>query len=170
MAHTYHRDHGHEADLCRSLKFLVEKLIKAGHLRRYLRDAEQGVKSGQPTDRVIASLTVQVKSRPTINYILGGQTDDRYQSKFQQKKFIKAATVKARVNVIHTDSGQEAEPIDGPISCAPINLNRVIVLHYDALVLTLYINGFDVHRVLQLLAFILIKLSPGVLNLAENPL
>ena len=31
----YHRDHGHETNHCQSLKFLVEKLIRAGHLRRY---------------------------------------------------------------------------------------------------------------------------------------
>ena len=46
--------------------------------------------------------------------------------------------------------------------------------HYDALLLTLCINGFDVHRVLvdpgsatnllQLLAFIQMKLSSGMLN------
>ena len=53
------------------------------------------------------------------------------------------------MNVIHTESSQsEAEPIDGPISFPSIDPNRVIVPHYDALVLTLCINGFDVHRVL----------------------
>ena len=56
--------------------------------------------------------------------------------------------VKARVNVVRTESGQEAEPIDGPISFALINQNRVIVPHYDALVFTLCINGFVMHRVL----------------------
>ena len=94
--------------------------------------------------------------------------DDRYQSKRQQKKLIRAATVKAKVIVVHTESGQESEPIDGPISFAPINPNKVIVPHYDALVLTLCINGFDVHRVSVdpssaadvLLAFIHMKLSP----------
>ena len=50
--------------------------------------------------------------------------------------------------------------------------------HYDALVLTLYINGFDVHRVLidpgnaadllQLLAFKQMKLSLGMLNSVER--
>ena len=64
--------------------------------------------------------------------------------------------------------------IDGPIAFPPVNPNRVIVPHYDALVLTLCINGFDVHRVLvdpgsatnllQLLAFIQMKLSSGMLN------
>ena len=42
----------------------------------------------------------------------------------------------------------ETELINGPISFPPVNLNRVIMPHYDALVLTLCINGFDVHRVL----------------------
>ena len=78
------------------------------------------------------------------------------------------------MNVVHTERGQEAWPINGPISFAPINPSRVIVPHYDALVLTLCINGFDVHRVLvdpgsatdllQLLDFIQMNLSPGMLN------
>ena len=43
---------------------------------------------------------------------------------------------------------EETKPIDDSIPFPPVNSNRVIVLHYDALVFTLYINGFDVHRVL----------------------
>ena len=38
--------------------------------------------------------------------------------------------------------------MDDPIFFPLVNSNRVIVPHYDALVLTLCINGFDVHRVL----------------------
>ena len=52
------------------------------------------------------------------------------------------------MNAVYIETSQEVEQIDGPISFAPINPNRVIVPHYDALVLTLCINGFDVHRVL----------------------
>ena len=74
---------------------------------------------------------------------------NQYQSKRQQKKLVRAATVKARVNGVHTKSSQgEAEPIDGLISFPSVNSNNVIVPYYDALVLTLCINGFDVHRVL----------------------
>ena len=55
--------------------------------------------------------------------------------------------MKARVNVVHMESSQgESELIDGPISFPLVNPTRVIVPHYDALVLTLYINGFDVHK------------------------
>ena len=83
--------------------------------------------------------------------------------------------VKSRVNVIHTSgSREETKPIDGPISFSPVNPNRVIVPHYDALVLTLSINDFDVHKVLvdpgsaadllQLPAFNQMKLSQQMLN------
>ena len=64
--------------------------------------------------------------------------------------------------------------MDSPISFLPINLNKIIVPHYNALVLTLCISGFDVHKVLvdlgsatnllQLLAFNQMRLSLGVLN------
>ena len=81
------------------------------------------------------------------------------------------------MNAIHTESNQgEVEPIVSPISFPLVNSNKVIVPHYDALVLTLYINGFDVNRVLvdpgsavdllQLPTFIHMKLSSGMLNSA----
>ena len=63
---------------------------------------------------------------------------------------MRAATVKARVNVVHKGgSREETKQIDGPISFPLVNTNRVIVPHYDALVLTLCISSFDVHRVLE---------------------
>ena len=77
----YHKEHGHEIDRCRSLKFLVEKLIKAGHLRMYLREVDQEVESGQPTRRITANTATPLEPRLAINYVLGGPADDRYQSK-----------------------------------------------------------------------------------------
>ena len=158
---------------------MVEKLIKAGHLRRYLREVDQGVESRWLAGRIVASPATLSKPRPTINYILGDLIDDHYQSKRQQKRLVKAATINARVNAVHTESNQgEVEPIDDPISFPPMNSNKVIVPHYDALVLTLCINGFDVHRVLvdpgsatdllQLLAFTQMKLSSNMLNSARR--
>ena len=108
---------------------------------------------------------------------MGGPADDQYQSKRQQKRLVIAATVKAKVNADHTESSQgEVEPIDGPISFPLVNPNRVIVSHYNALVLTLCINGFDVHKVLvdpsnaadllQLPSFTRMKLSSNMLNSA----
>ena len=40
------------------------------------------------------------------------------------------------------------QPIDGPLSFPHMNPTRVIIPHQDALVLTMCINNFDVHRVL----------------------
>ena len=58
------------------------------------------------------------------------------------------ATVKVLVNAIHMrGSCEETKPIDGLISFPAVNSNRVIVPHYDALVLTLCISGFNVHKV-----------------------
>ena len=62
---------------------------------------------------------------------------------------LRAASVKARVNTINTsESSTLVQPIDGPISFHLVNPTRVITPHYDALILTLCINNFDVHRVL----------------------
>ena len=62
---------------------------------------------------------------------------------------LRAASVRARVNTV---SAQEnitvVQPIDGPISFPLINPTQVITPHYDALVLNISINSFDVHRVL----------------------
>ena len=53
------------------------------------------------------------------------------------------------MNTIHIpDNSRAIQPIDDPISFPPVNLSRVITLHHDALVLTLYINDFNVHKVL----------------------
>ena len=57
--------------------------------------------------------------------------------------------VKAQENSVHTGgSWEDIKPIYGLISFPLVNPNRVIVPHYDALVLTFCISGFDVHRVL----------------------
>ena len=53
------------------------------------------------------------------------------------------------MNTIHIPNSSRAiQPIDSPISCRPVNPSRIISLHHDALILTLCINNFDVHRVL----------------------
>ena len=62
---------------------------------------------------------------------------------------LQVASVRARVNTVSTrENTTIAQPIDDLISFSPVNLTRVITLHYDAIVLIVYINGFYVHRVL----------------------
>ena len=141
----YHRDHGHETNRCRSLKFLVERLIRAGHLRRYVWETIRGAEEAPAFERIAASAELLPEPRPTINYILGGPVDDQYQSKCQKTRLLRAATAQARVNTIHIPNSSRAiQPIDGPIYFPPINPFRV----NDAIVLTLCINDFDVHKVL----------------------
>ena len=62
---------------------------------------------------------------------------------------LRAASVRARVNTISVRENIIAvQPVDDPISFPPINHTRVISPHYDALVLIIGINSFDVHKVL----------------------
>ena len=62
---------------------------------------------------------------------------------------LRAASVRARVNTVSAQENITAvQPVDGLISFPPINPTRVITPHYDALVLIIDINNFDVHRVL----------------------
>ena len=146
---NYHQDHGHETNNCQSLKFLMEKLILVGHLRRYLRGPTSGAPAIPATDRVVAKIEHAPEPRPTINFILGGPTDIQFQSRKQRRRMLRTASVRARINVIsHQGSAPAAQPVDVPISFPPINPTRVITPHYDALVLIICINSFNVHRVL----------------------
>ena len=149
IRYDYHRDHGHETNNFQSLKFLVEKLIRAGHLRRYLRGPTSGAIAAPATDRAVAEIEHAPEPRPTIHFILGGPADSQYQSKKQRRRTLRTASVRARINTINNQgNAPAAQPVDDPISFPPINPTRVITPHYDALVLTVCINGFDVHKVL----------------------
>ena len=53
---------------------------QAGHLRRYVRDTFRRAKVASAVERIAASTELPPKPWPTINYILGGPTDDQYQS------------------------------------------------------------------------------------------
>ena len=146
---NYHRDHGHETNHCHSLKFLVEKLIRAGHLKRYLREQTHGATTAPTAGRAIVEIEHDPKPRSNINYILGGPADSQYQSKKQQRRMLWAASVRAKVNTISNRGDVPTVlPVDGPISFPPINPTCVITPHYDAFVLTVCINNFDGDKVL----------------------
>ena len=78
LRYDYHRDHGNETDRCRSLKFMVEKFIKAGHFRRYVKEIDHEVESSQDTDKVTVVAATLLESSPAINYILGRLSNDQY--------------------------------------------------------------------------------------------
>ena len=71
----YHRDHGHETNQFRSLNFMVEKLIRAGYLRRYIREKVRVAKAAPAVERITVDSELPPEPRPIINYILGGPTD-----------------------------------------------------------------------------------------------
>ena len=124
-------------------------LIRVGHLRRYLREPTRGATAAPTTDRAVAEIEHASEPRSTINFILGGPVDSQYQSKKQRRRMLRTASVRAQVNTISNQGNAlAAQPVDDPISFSPINPTRVITLHYDALVLTICINDFDVNRVL----------------------
>ena len=121
----YHRDHGHETNNCQSLKFPVEKLIRAGHLRRYLRGPTSGAPAIPATDRVVEKIEHAPEPRPTINFILGGPADSQYKTKKQRRRTLRTTSIRARINAIsHQGSAPAAQPVDGPISFPPINPAR----------------------------------------------
>ena len=126
----------------------MEKLIRAGHLRGYIRDSPRPIEATPIAERIAALSELPSEPWPTINYILGGLANDQYQSSRQRKKLLRVATVQDRVNTISAlDNSKAIQPVDSLISFPPINPSRVITPHHDALVLTLCINNFDVHRV-----------------------
>ncbi|XP_059591682.1 uncharacterized protein LOC132253520 [Vitis vinifera] len=74
----------------RCLHYLVEKLIKAGHLKQYLRsDARSG-----DTSRNHNSGTPRAPTAPkaVINYINGGPSDEEYDSKRKRQRLLRVAS------------------------------------------------------------------------------
>ena len=127
----------------------MERLIRAGHLRRYVRETIRGAEAAPLVEIIAANVELLPDPRPTINYKLGGPIDDQYQSKHRKMRLLRAATAQARVNTIHIPySSRSIQPINDPISFPSVNPSMVITPCHDALVLTLCINNIDVHRVL----------------------
>ena len=76
---AYHKEHGHTMEQCRSLHYLVERLIKVRHLKQYVRSkARVGDTSRSRDSRISRAL---VAPRAVINYIHGGPLDEEYDSK-----------------------------------------------------------------------------------------
>ena len=74
-----HKEHGHTTKQCRSLHYLVEKLIKAGYLKQYVRS---GVKYRETSQSPVTAFPTAVAApRVVINYIHGGPINKEYSSK-----------------------------------------------------------------------------------------
>ena len=66
----YHKEHGHTTKTCRSLHYMVEDLLKAGHLKQYVRTVPKD--EGSPHGRGPRAPAAPV--RAIINYINGGHS------------------------------------------------------------------------------------------------
>ena len=62
---------------------LGRKTNQSKHLGRYVSEVDYGAKSGPPADIIIAGATTLSETRLAINYILGGPSENQYQSKRQ---------------------------------------------------------------------------------------
>nr|CAN74391.1 hypothetical protein VITISV_042652 [Vitis vinifera] len=76
---VFHKEHGHTTETCRSLQYLVEKLIKAGHLKQYLRSDTEGKVTSQHHNPGAPRAPAAPKA--VINYINGGPSDEEYDSR-----------------------------------------------------------------------------------------
>nr|CAN69319.1 hypothetical protein VITISV_032662 [Vitis vinifera] len=141
---AFHKDHGHTTETCRAFQFLVERLIKAGHLKQYLRsdnggrDASQHHNPGAPA-----------APKAVINYINGGPSDEEYDSRRKRQKLLRAVSIHERINSILPGLiGEGHRPIDGTIIFPPVDPTRTLQPYRDALILSLEIGDFDVRRIL----------------------
>ncbi|RVW59586.1 hypothetical protein CK203_107434 [Vitis vinifera] len=76
---AYHKEHDHTTKQCRSFHYLVEKLLKFGHLKQYVCSDERRAQTDQDLD--VQILRTSIAPRVAINYIHGGPTDEEYNSK-----------------------------------------------------------------------------------------
>ena len=64
---SYHKDHDHTTEQCKSLHYLVEKLIKVGHLKQYIHTT--GEQRETTKEVAIQASTSPVALKVVINYI-----------------------------------------------------------------------------------------------------
>ncbi|RVX23028.1 Retrovirus-related Pol polyprotein from transposon 297 [Vitis vinifera] len=169
----YHKDHGHTTETCRSLHYMVEDLLKAGHLKQYIRTVPKGEGSSHGRGPRAPAAPVRV----VINYIHGRPLDDEYSSKRKRQRLLRAATVREHVSSIQPGLASGGiHPIDGTIVFPAVDPAQVLQPHRDALILTLGVGDFDVKRILvdpgssaDLLQVAVIKQMGFIPSSLENP-
>ena len=144
---AYHKEHGHTTKQCRNLHYLVEKLIRAGYLKQYVHlEEKRGEVARNPAT---TTSPTSATPRAIINYINGGPIDEEYNSKWKRQRQFWAASIRERASSIQPGLADEGmSPIDGVITFPPVDPNRVLQPHQDALILTLGIDDFDVRQIL----------------------
>ncbi|RVX09469.1 Transposon Ty3-I Gag-Pol polyprotein [Vitis vinifera] len=144
---VFHKDHGHTTETCQAFQYLVERLIKAGHLKQYLRSDNGGRDASQHHNPGVPRAPAAPKA--VINYINGGPSDEEYDFMRKRQKLLQATSIRERINSIRPGlTGGGPRPIDGTIIFPPVDPNRTLQPHCDALILSLEIGDFDVRRIL----------------------
>ena len=144
---AFHKEHGHTTEECRCLHYLVERLIRARHLKQYLRSDVGGKNSSQ--NHNTGAPRAPAAPKAVINYINGGPSEEEYDSKRKRQKLLQAASVLERINSIQPGiSGGGPRPIDGTIIFPPVDPTWILHPHRDALILFLEIGDFNVRRIL----------------------
>ncbi|RVW74067.1 Transposon Tf2-11 polyprotein [Vitis vinifera] len=73
---VFHKDHGHTTETCRSLQYLVERLIKAGHLKQYLRSDTGG------RDKLLRAASIRERIIPSGRVLLERPSPHRWNNHF----------------------------------------------------------------------------------------
>ncbi|XP_034684077.1 uncharacterized protein LOC117913226 [Vitis riparia] len=152
---------------------MVEDLLKAGHLKQYVRTMPKGEGSSHGRGPRAPAAPV----RAVINYINGGPLDDEYSSKRKRQRLLRATTVWEHVSSIQPGlANWGIHPINGTIVFPTMDPARVLQPHRDALILTLGVGDFDVKRILvnpgssaDLLLVAVIKQMGFIPSNLENP-
>ena len=172
---AYHKKHNHTTKQCRGLHYLVEKLVRARHLRQYVYSEGKNMESSQ--NLVTTPPTTSAALRVVINYIHGGPLDEEYDSKQKIQRLLQAASVREQVSSIRLDlTNRSMRPIDETITFPSVDSHQIVQPHQDALILTLRVSDFDVRWILVdprsstdlLQAFVIKQMGFSPSNL-ENP-
>ncbi|RVW51654.1 hypothetical protein CK203_066700 [Vitis vinifera] len=140
---AFHKDHGHTTETCRSFQFGRE-LIKAGHLKQYLRSDNGGRDASQhhnPGPRAPAA------PKAVINYITEVHLTRSTTLGERGKNCCGCINTRTHQSIRPGLTGEGPRPIDGTI-IFPSDPTRTLQPHRDALILSLEIGDFDVRRIL----------------------
>ena len=125
----------------------MEKLIKVGHLKEYVRITNE--QREKTLEISIQALTSLIAPRAIINYIHRGPIDDKHSSRQQRRRLLRATFVKEWINSVqHIFVKGSVHLVDNIITFLPIDVNHVLQPHENSLILALRVGGFDMRRIL----------------------
>ncbi|VFQ72015.1 unnamed protein product [Cuscuta campestris] len=161
---AYHRKNDHNTEDCYTLKNEMARLIRRGHLKKFVQDGDTGnpenAQNGKRRDKEVAQAEAREKrhigledkeedSEPAphrqkrhhgCNFIIGGNTGG--DSATSRKKWANAAVV----NKVLVPEGKKLKT--EPIVFSNADLPETWVTHRDALVITIDIMDLLIHKTL----------------------